>query len=407
MIKIGIIGGGASGIMAAIKAANEGALVTILERKESIGKKLLVTGNGRCNFTNKNMSSSCYYTDDVEFVTNTLDKFSKDDLLSFFKLAGVLCKEKNGYYYPASEQASTILDALKNELSEREVKIVTGCDVVNIEKLTSCFKVTDSDNNTYYFDKLIVSTGGKAGLSKNERANGYSLLKTLGVNSTKTCPALTSLTCKGFDFKKISGVRSECCVTLYENESEIMKDYGEVLFNDTGISGIVTFQLSHAALEGVNQGKNVTVWLDLLPGLDADSLKAFINAKVLLHPEQNLNDFISGFHNKKLCLELLNVFGLDKDIKVCNIAFEKICDCILALKNLKFEVSREASYDKAQVTGGGILLSEISSSFEVKSVKGLYVTGELLNVDGLCGGYNLQWAFSSGYIAGENAAKGL
>ncbi len=407
MIRIGVIGAGASGIMAAIKAANEGALVTILERKDSIGKKLLVTGNGRCNFTNENMSSSFYYSDDVDFVTSALEKFSKDDLISFFKLAGVLCKEKNGYYYPASEQASTILDALKYELNEREVNIITNCDVIDIEESDLGFKVTDANSNFYFFDKVIISTGGKAGLPKNERANGYALLKKLGVNSTKTCPALTSLCCEGFDFKAISGVRSECIISLSEDEVEIMRDSGEVLFNDRGISGIVTFQISHAALESVNQGKNVVVSLDLLPGIDSESLKSFVYAKALLHPELKLIDFINGFHNRKIGLELLSVFGLDKNACITDIALDKVCECILSLKKLEFTVCREASYDKAQVTGGGIMLDEISSSFEVKKMPGLYVTGELLNVDGLCGGYNLQWAFSSGYIAGESASRSL
>lgn len=405
MSNIGIIGGGASGIMAAIKAANEGSLVTILERKNDIGKKILATGNGRCNFTNKNMSASCYYTDDVDFVANVLDKFSKDDLLSFFSQAGVLCKEKNGYYYPASEQASTILDALKYELSEREVKVISNCDIVSIEKESESFVLYDSDNNNYHFDKVIISTGGKASLPKGERANGYTLLRQLGILSTKTCPALTSLVCTGFDFKAISGVRSECIISLYENDTLIMKDSGEVVFNDLGISGIVTFQISHAALESVNKGNEVLVKIDLLPGISNDSLKSFITTKALLHPELSLDEFMTGFHNKKICLELLKVNCLDKKSIVYDSDFDKVSNCIMSLKNLEFEVTRQASYDKAQVTGGGIPLSEVSSSFEVKAIPGLYVTGELLDVDGLCGGYNLQWAFSSGYIAGEHASK--
>lgn len=405
MIHIGIIGGGASGIMAAIKASNEKASVTILERKNQIGKKLLATGNGRCNFTNKNMSSSCYYSDDEAFVKDTLERFSKDDLLSFFNEAGVLCKEKNGYYYPASEQSSTILDALKYELKEREVIIETDCDVTKIEKINNRFVVMTSDNRSFEFDKVIISTGGKAGLPKGERANGYNLLKAFGINYTKLYPALTSLSCKGFNFKGVSGVRSECFISLYENGNEIMRDCGEVLFNDTGISGIVTFQLSHAALESVGNGNDVRVYVDLLPGLSESNIKAFVSTKLLLHPELNIDEFFTGIHNKKLCHEILKMNSINLEDSIDSLSFDELINTVLCFKKLEFTVTNEASYDKAQVTGGGISLDEVTSSFELKAVPGLYVTGELLNVDGICGGYNLQWAFSSGCIAGESAAN--
>lgn len=404
MIRIGVIGGGASGIMAAIQAANEKASVTILERKDKIGKKILATGNGRCNFTNKNMSASCYYTDDISFVEETLNTFSKEDLLNYFNFAGVLCKEKNGYYYPASEQASTILDALNYELKERDVLVVTNCDVIKIEKQKNEFLVYTSTNEIYRFDKIIISTGGKTGLSKNESANGYSILKKLGITSTKTYPALTSLSCKGFNFKGISGVKSECIITLLENGHEIMKDSGEVLFNDSGISGIVTFQLSHAALESVDNNNDVKVVLDLLPGLDEVSVKTFVETKMMLHSDLTVEEFMVGIHNKKICYELIKRSLLKADSMVGDYDIKTILNMVLSLKHMELIVINESTYDKAQVTGGGIPLDEIMPSFELKKIKGLYVTGELLNVDGICGGYNLQWAFSSGYIAGKNAA---
>jgi len=404
LISIGVIGGGAGGIMAAISAADNGASVTIIEKKDRLGKKILVTGNGRCNFSNESMGGNFYYSDSSDFVDDTLKRFGNDDLVSFFNSLGVLSKNKNGYYYPANEQASTVLEALEYGVRERKIDVVLNSDVNKIEKEDGKFIVSISDGRKFSFDRLIVSTGGKSSLGKNEQYNGYYLLKNAGHSMTRICPALTSLKCEGMDFKAVSGVRVDCKLSLYTDGELQMEDYGEVLFNDNGISGIVTFQISHCAIENARDERNVTVAIDLVPGVSETELENFCLAKFLTHTDISAVDFFSGLVNKKLAVEILKINGIDINIKVVALGFDSIKKCVKTIKKLILKVKGDAGFDKSQVTGGGIPLSEIKPSFESEIVSGLYIIGEVLNVDGICGGYNLQWAFSSGYIAGINAS---
>lgn len=404
-MKIGIIGGGASGMMAAIAASYENAEVTIFEKKDRLGKKLLVTGNGRCNFTNESMGANYYYTDNENFVEDVLNRFDNSDLVSFFNKIGVISKNKNGYIYPASEQASTVLEAFEYVIREHKIDVHLNAEVISVINSEGAFVISLADGNDYKFDRVIISSGAKSSLGKNELFNGYNLARGLGHSITQVYPALTPLKCSGWDFKQISGVRADCKLTLLVDDESVMEDYGEVLFNDNGLSGIVTFQISHCALENARNEKNVNISLDLLPGMSEFDLSQFINLKYLTHSGLSCEEFMTGILNKKLNLLILNSNGIDCSKSAYEIGIDKLKGCIKDIKAFKVTVKPDAGYDKSQVTGGGIPLSEMNNNFESTLVKGLYITGELLNVDGICGGYNLQWAFSSGYIAGEAAAK--
>lgn len=406
-MKIGIIGGGASGIMAALSASDNLADITVFERKDRIGKKLLVTGNGKCNYTNEKMGCNFYYCDDPEFVLRALSNFDNSSVVSFFKRLGVLSKIKNGYVYPLSEQASTVVEALEYELKEKNISVKLNTNVINVEKNDSdnTFSVIDDSGKRYSFDKIIISSGGKSSLSKNEISNGYNLCRNLGHSLTKIYPALTSLKCSGIDFKSVSGVRCDCNLALYVNDELTMEDNGEVLINDGGISGIVTFQVSHCAIENAREGNNTYIILDTLPGMSIEDIDAFVDLKYLTYPNLTLEEFVTGLCNKKLCLMALNRFNLNKDARTSDFSIEEIKNCIRFLKSINVSVKPEASFDKSQVTGGGIPLNEVKDSFESIYTQGLFITGELLNVDGICGGYNLQWAFTSGHIAGQEASK--
>lgn len=405
MAKIGIIGGGAAGMMAALAASEGKNEVTILERKDRLGKKILVTGNGRCNFSNAKMGSNFYYCDDDGFVEASLSKFGNVDSVLFFEKLGVLTKNKNGYLYPLSEQASTILEAFEYAIREQNIDVKLNTDVVSLKKENEKYVVTISTGEIFIFDKMIVSTGGKSSLPKNEKCNGYNLLKSMGHSYTQLYPALTSLKCEGLDFKKISGVRQDCKLSLVIDGDTVMEDFGEVLFNDNGISGIVTFQISHCAIENAREEKSVKVLIDLLPGISEKDLDSFLDLKLLTHNEITCQDFITGFVNKKIGLLLLDRKNISYEDIVGCVSSEIIKECIYSMKNIEVIVKGDASFDKSQVTGGGIPLYEINDSFESNFNEGLYIIGELLNVDGICGGYNLQWAFTSGYIAGTSAAK--
>ncbi len=405
MNSIGIIGAGASGMMAAISAANNGAKVTLFERKDRVGKKILVTGNGRCNFTNRILSCENYYTDDDAFVESVFKRFDNDDLCRFFTGLGMLIREKNGYFYPACEQASTVLDLFRNTLNENGILIKTDSLVSSVSKKGNAFLVKTENGEEFSFDKVIISTGGKAGIGKKETANGYDLLKSFKLGISPLYPALTQIFAEGANFKAISGVRSECEIYVFEKENLVMKQGGEILFTDHGISGIVSFQISHFVAEAVSLKKDIICVLDLLPGYGKDDLQNFVYSKFLLHNDLTVEEFFNGFLNKKLNMEIIKRAGMKPSLKISEYSKEQILNAVLSMKEFTVKPTGVNDFDQAQVTGGGLYTEELTENLEVKKVTGLFVTGELINVDGICGGYNLQWAFSTGHIAGESAAK--
>ena len=401
MKKILVIGGGASGITAALEAKDENNYVAIYEKKDRIGKKLLSTGNGRCNFTNANMGKDFYYCDNPDFVEDILNEFGHRDLVLYFYSLGLLSKERNGYFYPVSDQASSVLDCLRFNLKEKEIDVHTDTEVTEIVPFSSGYKVFAGQKSTY-FDKVIVSCGGMAGLSK-ETCNGYKLLKNLGHSQTKLYPSLTRLYCEGLNFKALAGVKSECRLSLLHDASLEMEADGEVLFADYGISGIVTFQISHRASVLLDKGGKVNCRLDLLPGISSDEFAIFLTEKYLLHGEDSLEEFMAGIHNKKLCTEIVKSVGLSLNAAIKDLEKSDLIKCFLKLKALEVKVVKIGDFSNAQVTGGGIQTSEVTKNLESKLCPGLFITGELLDVDGLCGGYNLQWAFSTGILAGRAA----
>lgn len=405
MLKIGIIGGGASGIMAALSAYDTNTEVTIFEKKDRIGKKLLVTGNGRCNFTNLNLSSSYYYCEDTNFITNALDTFGNTDLINFFMGLGLLVKEKNGYCYPASEQASSVLDVLRIALNEKNIIIKTEIEITDISKTTGGYLLKTSLGEEMLYDRVIISAGGRSGLSKNEKCNSHDLCKKLGLKVTKLYPALTQIKCEGFNFKAISGVRQECDLFVNVDNETTMKQHGEVLFNDTGLSGIVAFQVSHHVGTMLDIKKHPAITLDLLPNVSEEALKQFVITKKLLYPSISLEDFFTGFLNKKLNIEIIKQFGLRPSDKISDIDENTLIELSLVMKCFTVSATGTGTFEQSQVTGGGVDINQVNANFEVIDSPGLFITGELLDVDGICGGYNLQWAFTTGYIAGKQAAK--
>lgn len=404
MNSIGIIGAGASGMMAAIVAANNGAKVTLFERKDRVGKKILVTGNGRCNFTNRILSCDNYYTDDDAFVEAVFRRFDNDDLCRFFTGLGMLIREKNGYFYPACEQASTVLDLFRNTLNENGIQIKTDSLVKSVSKKGNSFLIRTETGEEFSFDKVIISTGGKAGIGKKETANGYDLLMSFNLGISPLYPALTQIFAEGGNFKAISGVRSECEIYVFEKENLVMKQGGEILFTDYGISGIVSFQISHYIAEAVSLKKDIICVLDLLPGYEREDLQNFVYSKFLLHNELTVEEFFNGFLNKKLNMEIIKRTGMKPSLKISEYSKEQILNAVLSMKEFTVKPTGVNDFEQAQVTGGGLYTAELTENLEVKKVPGLFVTGELINVDGICGGYNLQWAFSTGHIAGESAA---
>ena len=384
--NVAVIGGGASGILAAIFAARKGASVTILEKNPRIGKKILATGNGRCNFTNVNACSKDYNSD---FVQYALEKFTPADVINFFKEAGLLSRtEAEGRVYPLSGQATAVLDVLRLELERLSVKVLAEFDVGKIEKKCDLFEIS-SQNQRLKANKVIIATGGMASPKSGSDGKGYELLKAFGHKTTKLIPSLVQLKTE----KSVGGVRAYGKVTTQNGISET----GEIQFNNYGISGIPVFGIAKYVKKGEN------VFLDLLPDYTEEEVFGILKTR----PKQTMETYLIGILNKALGQFLLKECGISPLSKMSDtLRDDEMMRIAKKIKSWRFDVTGTMPWENAQVTSGGIERSEIDEkTMESKLVKGLYVTGELLDVDGPCGGYNLHWAWASGKLAGSEAAR--
>jgi len=429
-LNIAVVGAGASGLTAAIRAAFNGAHVTLFERNDKVGKKILVTGNGKCNISNVSLSEEFYYSSDRDFVVSALDRFGLNDTVRFFESLGLLLTEKRGGLYPFSEQAATVLDALRFEADYLGVETVTNSLVTAVrhdkkdyvvEYTTSYIVEEDlvknncnnknnknknvnncvSENHTRHFDRVIISTGGKAAPKTGSDGNGYKLVKELGHKVSWLYPGLCGLKCRGDFWKSISGVRCNGVVSVIVDNQVIASDIGEVQFVDYGISGIPVFQVSRTASFELGKKNLVKARIDLMPEMDRTSLASEMKLRLVLIGNRTREQFFNGFFNKKIVQLFLKMSNLNPREVVTTDDIDAFLDSFC---NFEFEIMGNNGFDAAQVTAGGVPLSEIDMNFESRLHKGLYLTGELLDVDGKCGGYNLQWAWASGYLAGEAAS---
>lgn len=405
MNRVCVVGAGASGMMAAMYAARNGAYVTLFEVNDETGKKILRTGNGKCNFSNTNMSSEYYNTDSPEFVKKALERFGFDDLMLCFSRLGLLIREKGGYLYPYCEQARAVRDVCEAELRSLCVKIRTNSYVNCIardEKGGFLISV-EGQKEREHFDKVILACGGKAGLLKKDRQNGYDLLKALGVTSTELEPGLTKLVCSEGFLKALNGIRCEANVSLIYDNENIGSESGEVLFRENGVSGICIFNLSSYCMNKDIAAGRIKLSLDLLPGFDEGSLTDFLNMRFLVNSDKTVFDFCKGLFADALNDLMIKQSDLDPNAEISKVGRERILEAILKMKDVTLSVTGKAGFESAQVTLGGVNTSDLTEFMEAKKIPGLFVVGELVNTDGPCGGYNLQWAFTSGAIAGEHA----
>lgn len=419
--KVIIIGGGASGLAAAVSAAKQGAEVTILEHKDRVGKKILMTGNGKCNLTNVSDYHGKYYSSDeksLKKIYNTFERFGANETIEFFEEIGLYTKEKrDGGVYPMSEQASCVLDVLRSECEYRKVKILTECETINIEPQKKGVKVSfvqyiyqdkvvnskgkkkvreliKEDKKNLVSDKVILATGGKAAAVSGSDGTGYKLAKALGHSIITPLPALVQLKCEGDYFKSVSGVRVQADLELYINNKSAAKECGELQLTDYGISGIPVFQFSRIASRAMFEKKSCKVKINFIPDMkklpDSDKLGY-----------KGVEEFLSGFVNKKLANLICRKHGILPNQTLKQIGLEKTKRCVNELQSFWVTVTDTNSFDNAQVCSGGVPLSEVSDNFESLKCPNVYLTGELLDCDAICGGYNLQWAWSTGIIAGR------
>lgn len=409
-IDVIVIGGGASGLMSAIFAARAGADVIILDHHSVSGKKILSTGNGKCNYTNQMQGSSCYRCSDPAFVMHALEKFSAEDTVTFFRELGVLSKTKNGYYYPRNGQASTIRDALLMEAERLHIRICNEISIRNIKKNDSRF-IIQTKNGSYSAVHCILATGGKAAPKTGSDGSGYIYAMQLGHTVSDPLPALVPLLSNERWLKDTVGVRCDASVTLLVDGKETVSDLGELQMTDYGLSGIPVFQISRYASVALAQKSKVQVNIDFLPEISGPELKNML-FDISKHQggRKSWYYILSGLCNSKIAAMICNKLKLPKDpvLKLSDKVLKKqLGQIVRQLKQTSVVIIGTKRFEQAQVTCGGIPVSEIQEDMQSKLVSGLYFAGELIDVDGICGGYNLQWAWTSGFIAGTNASKSL
>lgn len=429
--KVVIIGGGASGLMAAIAAAGKGAQVTVVEHKDRVGKKLLMTGNGKCNLTNMSEIRGKYYGNDKERIYAIIEQFPAAAVRGFFQEIGLYTKEKrDGGVYPVSEQAACVLDALRTECERRRVTLMTDTEVLDFvtnqnggtlflektirEEMPSSSKaatkakkgaVLRKEKSRLSYDSLILAAGGQAAAVSGSDGSGYQLAKKMGHHLIQPLPALVQLLCEGSYFKLVAGVRAQASLTLYIQGKVCAKEEGELQLTDYGISGIPVFQFSRLAARALYEQKNdIEVRIDFLPYLsegDREKLRASKDKFAY----KTIEEFLEGIVHKKLALLICRELNIRQNTSLKQISEETFVSCMDLLGSFPVKVKGTNSYEQAQVCSGGVLLEEIKDSMESVKCPHVYLAGELLDCDGICGGYNLQWAWTTGFLAGSHAAQ--
>lgn len=399
-------------MMAAIQASGGDTAVELYERNDRVGKKLLATGNGKCNFSNTNMTKNAYYGSAVYLYEKLFTVFGVKETVDFFSQSGMLIKDKYGYLYPASEQASTVLDILRFTLKRRGVCVHTDCKVERIEIIRESGKLqimtdgNDSRNGAgMQYDSVILACGGRAAPKTGSDGSGFKIAKALGHNVTEVVPALVQLRCREYYFKSISGVRTQAGLTLYIDREEKYRIQGELQLTDYGISGIPVFCFSREAAYALLHKKAVTVGIDLLPQFEEKEYGFFWKERWKEQSGQILEQFLTGIANKKINQLIISLSGCRPHDLAGEIPKEKRAKIEGLYKNLIVSVCEANGFEHAQVSAGGIPADELTEELESKYVPHLYFAGEIIDMDGICGGYNLQWAWTSGAVAGAAARK--
>jgi predicted Rossmann fold flavoprotein len=400
--KIIIAGGGAAGMCAAIYAARNGAEVTILEKNDQLGKKLSMTGNGRCNLTNLDMKEECFNAASRARMKEWLGIYGVEDVISFFKSLGVVVKSEDGYIYPVSGQASSVVTAMKNEIDRWGVKVLYHQQLKGITKEDKLMVRTN--DSLYEADSVVIATGSLSGpKSTMSTGDGYYICKQLGMTVKDTYPALVGFKVMDEQLPDM-GVRAVAEIAFLLGGEEITREYGEIQITKEGISGIPVMQASREVVKLLAEKKPVVASIDFYPDYDDKDYAALKQDMLKLKDDRTLLEFLNGFANSNINEMVLNRMKLGRTMKMKNIS-ESMIECILdTYRAFKLKLDCDYGYLQSQVTTGGVSLGDIGSDLSCKQMPGVFLAGELLDVDGRCGGYNLQWAFTSGSIAGTAAS---
>ena len=399
---IGIIGGGASGMAAALAASEaKDAQVVLFERQARLGRKLRATGNGRCNLTNLHAGETGYHGEQSGFWKYALDRFSPEETIDWFCRMGLYTvAEASGRVYPYSDQANSVADILRFALDKPNITVKLGFEVEKVRKAAGHFRV-EAQEEAVDCDRVIVACGGLAGTALGGSMSGYKLLRSLGHHSTKLRPNLVQLRSSWGALASLKGVRTNCEVSVFRDGSLFAGSRGELQFTEYGLSGPVIFEISRDVCQG---GGEWSCRLDFLPDLDRQTL-----AEELLRRKKTdlpASDLFTGILHNRLGRVLTGEAGISQQGFIRDVPEEALTLATEKAKALEVTLTQPMGMDAAQVTAGGICTGEFNEeTMESRLVPGLYACGEVLDVDGDCGGYNLQWAWSSGRLAGESAGR--
>lgn len=453
---VAVIGGGAAGMMAAIEAARAGAIVTLIEKNPQLGKKLAMTGNGRCNYTNLDMSDRIggkFRGFHPEFAAPALDALPPEAVLDWFRAIGVEPRFRGSYVYPNSDQASAVVDALREELHRLSVKVHYNAEVKNIQRIekdAGYFMIQCTDA-TVKADRVILAAGSKAAPKTGSNGDGYFIARKLGHTIVPYVPALCGIRCAGDAFRALAGIRTEAALELVIDGHSVDREAGELQLVDYGISGIPVFQLSRYAAYALQEGKKAAVYINFLPGfteagaavrnskrassasgittIEVSAAKNAQNARaevsccaakaedpkdlaVQLYRQRQerlagrkMESFFTGLLHQKLGQLLLRMASVRPELPVAELSEKQLRSLASLSVRFKAECVEMNGFLQAQVVAGGVDTTEVDpGTMASRLVPGLYFAGEVLDIDGICGGYNLQWAWASGFVAGRHAA---
>jgi predicted Rossmann fold flavoprotein len=407
-----IIGAGASGMMAGIMAERRGKHVLIVEKSDKIGRKILVTGNGRCNLTNKNVVEDYkrpvhYFGENPKFVLSVLNQFGLEDTLEFFEKLGIGFKEEdNGRLFPVSNQAQSVIDVLLYEVRELGIKVAKPNKTrkISFNKKTEEFEFELNDGQQIVSPKLVVATGGLTHVELGATGDGYEIAQKFGHRITPTFPAYSAMIVKSPLCQKLQGVKLEVKVVAFSQKGRIAENEGTLMFAHFGLSAPSVLEISRQIAHEIkiNNGK-VRLEINFLPFLAPKPADEFIRQRWENSSSKPLSLSFTGILPKKVFPSILEAAGIDPERKVSTITKEERAQIVSLLTKHEFAVEDIRGFDEAHFTAGGVDTKEIDpKTLESKLQKGLYFCGEVMDIDGQCGGYNLQWAWSSGAVVGNN-----
>ena len=399
-MKIAIIGAGAAGMAAAITAAASGQNeILLFERQARVGRKLLATGNGRCNLSNRQTHPGHYHGAFPEFVRPALDAFPVESVLDFFHTLGLYTiTEDSGRIYPYSDQANSVVDVLRFALERKNVRLFTSTEISGVKKTPEGFHLKDGSGNSWDADRLIVTCGGAAGTKLGGGLSGYQLLRSLGHHCTKLYPSLVQLKTDPALVRGLKGIRANAALKLTVREALLAVASGEVQFTEYGVSGPAVFEISRAAA----MAEDALLHLDLLPGYRAEDLLSALCIRISRFPALKAGDLLTGILHNRLGRMLVSACGIGQDTPMTTLNWKQLTQIVQLCHEWSLPITGNMGMEGAQVTAGGIVTMEFDpDTLQSRIVPGLYAAGEVLDVDGDCGGFNLQWAWSSGLLAGQ------